>query len=324
MVTGLSTDKWISFIDAKQLLACGLAHSVQPPGLDEEELSLSGWQEKCQLEMKAEAEARREANGNVGDPLEYPFPPSDIGGNPMLTVATLEANRASWTPSCGKLNAKATALINVQREKVQKLRSAGDLIVTDWRAGHLQIKGRKVGGSTGEHEVIDPTVTRLGDLDFRDVWDKDTGFRTDMYVVKAHGGYTTDKRHLYEDVVTDRAEPIKLAQSSGADTLNKELATEPACTQLPSLSPDGMPGLADPKVNPAKATNLGVGSVPKAKNKARAQIMVLQAIAALGLEQIARELPDKELQRRIKPWFSDQEKETPCIKTIRRAIGKDA
>jgi len=319
MDTGLSTEKWTSFIDAKQFLACGSARSVRPRWLDEEELALLGLQEKCQLEMKAAAEAQREASGKVGDPLEYPFSPSDIGGNPTLTVMTLDTNLASWTPSCPELYAEAMTAMNLHQEKVQKLRSAGDWIVTAWRVGTLELRGRNLSGSTAGPEVIDPYTTHLGDVEFRDVGDKVTGFRTDMFVVEVHAGCTTDKRRLYEDVVMDRVELIKLAQSTGADTVNKTPAAEPG-TQLLSLSPDGMPGLADPKVNPANATNLGVGSVPQTGS----QKIALEAIAALGLEQIAPGLPDKELHLRIGTYCSAHGLPTPCSKTIRRAIGKDA
>jgi hypothetical protein len=322
MITGLSTDKWTPFIDAKQFLAGGSARSAQPHWLDEEELALSGLQEKCQLEMKAEAEARRKARGDVGGPLEYPFPPSDIGGNPTLTVVTLEANRDSWTPSCGKLHAKSTAAKNVHRENVEKLRSAGDSIVTDWRAGNLQIKGRKVGGSSGEHEVIDPTITRLGHVEFRDVGDKVNGMRTDMFLVEDHGAYSTERR-LYEDIVIERAQVINRDPSAGADTLNKELVTEFAGTQLPSLSPDGMPGVADPKVNLAKATESDLVSVRR--NGPGTQKITLEAIAALGLEQIAHGLSDKELYRKIDTYCAAQTPplSTPCGKTNRRALEKE-
>jgi hypothetical protein len=321
MATGLSTDQWIPLIDARQFLACVSTRSARPNWLDEEELALSGLQEKCQLEMKAAAEAQRKASGKVGDPLEYPFPPSDIGGNPTLTVMTLDANRACWTSSCGELYAQATAAMNVSREKLQKLRSADAWIAANWRAGRSQIKGRKVGGSTGEHDVVDPTINRLGPIESRDVGDKVNGMRTDIVVVEEHDGYYTERR-LYEDILMEQAELIKLAQSAGADAVNDSPVAEPAGTQLPSLSPDGMPGLADSKVNPAQAKKAGAGSVPPAW-PAPAQEIVLQAIAALGLQQIAPRLPDKELQRRIEPWCSAQGKETPSTKTIRRTFGKN-
>jgi hypothetical protein len=322
MVTGLSTDKYTSIVDAKQFLAGGSARSAQPRWLDQEELALSGLQEKCQLEMKAEAEARRKASGKVGDPLEYPFPPSEIGGNPTLTVVTLDANRDSWTPSCGELRVKATEAREAHREKLQKLKSAGDWIVTDWRAGHLQIKGRKVGGSTGEHEVIDPTITRLGHVEFRDVGDKVNGMRTDMFFVEDHGAYSTERR-LYEDIVIERAQVINRTPSAGADTVNKTPVAEPG-TQLPSLSPDGMPGLADPKVNPAKATESDLVSVRR--NGPGTQKITLEAIAALELsKQIARGLSDKELYRKIDKYCAAQTPplSTPCGKTNRRALEKE-
>jgi hypothetical protein len=306
-------------VDAKQFLACGSSRSVWPSWLDEEELALSELVEKAQLEMKAEAEARREATGKPGDPLEYPFPPSMIGGKPALTVATLDAHRSSMTPLSEELYEAATAALNAHKEKAKKLRSAGDGLGTAWRDGRLHLHGRS---GDGKYELIDPRIIHLGDVELRDVGDEVTEMRTDLFVIKRKG-YSTEER-LYEDVVLERAELIALAQLSGGNTVNETPAAEPAGTQLPSLSPDGMPDLADPKVNPAKATNSGVGSVPRAKRaRAYAQKIVLQAIAGLGLEQTAPELPDKELQHKIEPWCSDQGKETPCTKTIRRALGKE-
>jgi hypothetical protein len=319
MTNSFPPSKYMSFVDARQYLACGQTVAQHRTWLYQQELDLAPLKEQCQRELQAAADKEG----------SYPLAASDLDGSLATIVAALDQHRLYWTRSCEALHDGAIAADIARYEKQTLRRDAHQRIVDAWLAGELPLYGIDVWTGHRRFELIRPAFAEMYS---DDEWGE-IEIRGDAMFKHPDGAPGFSKRPMYTNLVIERRALINWAGRSGTatDVGIKKVSPSDEGMVPPSAeeASSSLPNDAIHSTPQEKADNESAAPVGKKRRKSPARdvaSMLLDALYGAG-NVPSRGLSGKQIEGRLADLLKAENKNRdtplhmPHMRTINREIG---